>query len=132
MSDYELSVTGGDLVAMTMNNGLSEMLKPLVNEIYLITTYIAGTMYIYETAVFDEIEDGCELSLKREPDNDYDTYAILVLNRSGRKLGYVPRNDNRIIARLMDAGKQMKVTVKEIERDDEDIDVSIRIYMIDF
>lgn len=32
----------------------------------------------------------------------------------------------------MDAGKQMKVTVKNIERDADDIDVGIRIYMIDF
>ena len=54
------------------------------------------------------------------------------MNKSGKKLGYVPRKDNLIIARLMDAGKRMKVTVKNIERDDDDIDVDIRIYMIDF
>jgi len=132
MSENQLSVSSGNIVAMTMNNGLSEMIKPLVNEIYLITTFIAGTMYIHDTTVFDEVSADGELQLKREPDNAYDKYAILVLNKSGKKLGYVPRKDNLIIARLMDAGKQMKVTVKNIERDADDIDVGIRIYMIDF
>ena len=29
-----------------------------LREIYLITTYIAGTMFIYEISVFDEVESG--------------------------------------------------------------------------
>lgn len=132
MGNNQLSVSGGDIIAMTMNNGLAEMLRPLVNEIYLITTCIAGTAYIYDTSVFDEVVVDGELQLKREPDNEFDKYAILVLNKSGRKLGYVPRRDNMIIARLMDAGKQMKVTVKNIEKDAGAIEVNIRIYMADF
>ncbi|MCI6581444.1 MAG: hypothetical protein MSH15_05645 [Oscillospiraceae bacterium] len=58
MSENQLSVSSGNIVAMTMNNGLSDIIRPLMNEIYLITTYIAGTMFIYETSVFDEVESG--------------------------------------------------------------------------
>ena len=42
---------------------------------------------------------------------------ILVETAAGEKLGYVPRKHNRILARLMDAGKQLiaKVVHKELE-----------------
>jgi len=134
MPDDQLSVSSGEIISLTMNNGLSGMLRPLVNEIYLLTTYIAGTYYIHDRSVFDGLEAECELILRREPENKYDKYAILVLNSAEQKLGYVPKKDNKIIARLMDAGKQMKVMVKSIDKlsDPERPDVEIRIFMIDF
>ncbi len=49
-----------------------------------------------------QIHAGDCLHLAREPDNTYDTYAIEVFTAGGEKLGYVPKNHNRVIATLMD------------------------------
>ena len=51
----------------------------------------------------------------REPDNRYDKQAIVIKTVDGVKIGYVPKQDNVIFARLMDAGKLLfgKITSKE-------------------
>jgi hypothetical protein len=53
----------------------------------------------------EKIEIGTTLHFVREPDNKYDELAILVKDKEGNKMGYVPRYDNPVLARLMDAGK---------------------------
>ena len=63
---------------------------------------------------------------------EFDKYAILVLNKSGRKLGYVPRRDNRIIARLMDAGKLLKAQITSIKERGTFKQIAIGIYLVDF
>lgn len=56
------------------------------------------------------------LSFYREPDNQADDMAIVVKNADNTKIGYVPKKDNVIFARLMDAGKLLfgKVKAKEL------------------
>ena len=77
-----------------------------------------------------QIDD--ELTLKREPENEYDEMAILVLNSWGEKLGYVPRKDNFVFSRLMDAGKVLKARVKAIELGDFGVwEVEMEIYLVD-
>ena len=55
------------------------------------------------------------LEFFREPDNRYDNQAIVIKTVDGVKIGYVPKQDNVIFARLMDAGKLLfgKITSKE-------------------
>ena len=57
-----------------------------------------------------------ELILEREPNNEFDKFAVKVLFKDN-KLGYIPKSKNQTVARLMDAGKQFyaKVTAKEWE-----------------
>ena len=45
-----------------------------------------------------------------------DSMAIVIKNADGIKIGYVPRKENVVFARLMDAGKLLfgKVTSKEL------------------
>lgn len=38
-------------------------------------------------------------------DNEYDERTIAIKNENGDKLGYIPRDKNEILSRLMDAGK---------------------------
>ena len=68
-------------------------------------SHIAGTSYLN----LDEIEKSLEkdefLKLMRQADNQHDSLAILIFDSKGNKLGYVPRDKNEVIARLMDAGK---------------------------
>jgi hypothetical protein len=80
----------------------------------------------------DEIAIGDKLTLQRE-DNFYDENAILVITKDGKKLGYVPRKDNLIFARLMNAGKMLSATITDMEDKSETYCfISIKIDLIDF
>lgn len=90
--------------------------KPFEQDIFLFDTYIAGTTYIEgieELAPHLKIDD--KLDFFREPENNYDKKAIVIKNLDGVKLGYVPKEDNVVFSRLMDAGKLLygKITAKE-------------------
>jgi len=109
-----------------------ELGKPFSRQIYLISASIAGAFYvdgIYE--LLDKILPGTKLRFIREPDNKYDKLAILVKDQDDNKLGYVPREKNPILARLMDAGKLIYGTVKTIDNDDSYINIEMEIFMDD-
>ena len=73
--------------------------------------------FIGLVAAQKDVVVGTALVLRREPLNERDELAILVETAAGEKIGYVPRKHNPILARLMDAGKQLaaKVVRKELE-----------------
>ena len=55
---------------------------------------------------------------------------IAVYIEDGLKFGYVPRDHNKVLARLMDAGKYLKGVIRRL--DGHSIDqpgIRIRIYM---
>ena len=82
------------------------MLKPFERDIFLFDTYVAGTTHIEgieELEPYLNIDD--RLEFLREPDNPYDSRAIVVKTTDGVKVGYVPQQDNIIFSRLMDADK---------------------------
>lgn len=69
----------------------------------LLECHVAGTTYAQLPADFEEqLGEGDPLLLRREPDNPADHRAVLVLDASGRKLGYLPRDQNEVISRLLD------------------------------
>ena len=49
----------------------------------------------------------------------YAALAIIIHNQTGEKLGYVPREKNEVVARLMDAGKMVFGVLEEKEWRDE-------------
>ena len=107
--------------------------KPFSRQIYLVSARIAGSFYVdgIEKLV-ENIDTGSKLRFVREPDNKYDKLAILVKDPDGNKLGYVPRDDNPILARLMDAGKLIYGTVKNIDKPDNNyMNIKMEIYMDD-
>lgn len=61
---------------------------------------VAGRRYIPDAA---PIVVGDALSLRPEPENQADPAAVIV-DRSGRKAGYVPRQYTHLVARLIDRG----------------------------
>lgn len=79
---------------------------PYEREIVLLTCDVRGTSYVDD---IDEIEPemvtGLRLLCMREPANAYDDLAIRIDTLQGRKVGYVPREKNEVVARLIDAGK---------------------------
>jgi len=72
----------------------------------MIKTKIAG-ISLHQN-IISEIVPGEELLLMREPDNRFDTNAIIVLSRSKKQLGYVNRNLAFDVAKAMDEGVVVK------------------------
>lgn len=78
---------------------------PYRKENFLTETHIAGTSHIKKIEKREpKLERGKKLVLKRESYNPYDFWAIRVETKKGKKLGYIPKKDNEILARLMDMG----------------------------
>ena len=128
----ELMRKNDDLAVLTQAKGIGDVLKPLIKEIHLFDTYIAGTTHLKDKTVLDEIEVGQKLTLKREI-NKFDEKAIMLISEDGKKVGYVPEKDNIIFSRLMDAGKLLSAKVTDIkERKGDFMQISIGIYLIDF
>jgi hypothetical protein len=75
----------------------AESSEPLL----LQTSPVAGFQYHQGETLWPEIQEGCVLTLTREPDNRHDQRAIRI-EWQGKKLGYVPRIDNAALASLMD------------------------------
>ena len=127
----ELEIKKDDLLTVVEDKSLGELIKPLVNEIHLFDTVIAGTTYIDDETVYETLENGEKLILQRE-NNKFDSKAILILNQEKKKLGYVPERDNMVFSRLMDAGKLLIAKVISVRNTDGFYRVSIGIYLVDY
>ena len=127
----ELTKAQSGVVALVDSCELGDVLKPLIKEIHLFDSYIAGTTHLKDPEVLKSVKTGDMLKLQRE-DNKFDAKAILVLNEAGRKLGYVPEKDNVIFARLMDAGKLLKAKVTDMEMKGDFHMIRIGIYLVDY
>ena len=121
----------GALIQTIDQQGLGEMLKPLIRDIHLFDSYIAGTTHLEDKIVLNEIKIGDKLSLQREK-NKFDENAILIYTEDRKKLGYIPEKDNLIFARLMDAGKLLAAKIKKIDKKGSFTQISIGIYLVDF
>lgn len=116
-------------IKYTDGHGLAGI-KPFQRDILLFDTHIAGTTHIEG---MDELEKhihiGDRLEFYRQQDNPYDANAIEIRNDMNVKLGYVPKADNIVFSRLMDAGKLLygKVISKEIL--DNWVKIQIEIYL---
>lgn len=128
----DLMIKHDELILLTNNKGIGEVIKPLVKEIHLFDTYIAGTTHLADKSVLEEVVVGNKLTLQRE-NNKFDEKAILLFAENGKKIGYVPEKDNIIFSRLMDAGKLLSAKITDIkERSQNFKQISISIYLVDF
>lgn len=128
----DLVISKGNIVSVIEESGITSLIQPLVKEIFLFDTYIAGTSYIDDQSLFENLHVKDHLILRREVKNKFDDKAILVLNDQKQKLGYIPRMDNEIFSRLLDAGKLLTGTVKEIDIDHDFYKIKIDINLVDF
>lgn len=127
----ELTKAEQNLVSVVKDHELGEVLKPLIREIHLFDSYVAGTTHLPDPTVLDAIKVGDRLTLRREV-NKFDDNAILMLTEDGRKLGYVPEKDNLIFARLMDAGKLLGARISTITVRGTFRQIGVGIYLVDF
>lgn len=105
---------------------------PFAKEVFLLESTVVGTGYVDDIAAKTEnVVPGCVLELRRDPGNRYDELAIQVLNAEGERIGFVPRRDNPVLARLMDAGKALYGKVLEVGDRETWPRIEIDIYMKD-
>lgn len=127
----EIILNQDNLPDLISENGLGELIKPLQQEIHLFDTTVAGTTHLKDPSVLEEIAVGDQLKLLRE-DNPHDEMAIMIMTGGQKKLGYVPKKDNIVFSRLMDAGKLLTAKISKIEKKGNYTRITIGIYLIDF
>lgn len=130
MSDL-IKNDAGELISLFHSNNDGIIIpKPFEKDIFLFETYIAGTTHIEGIEELSEHLDKDEkLSFFREPNNEYDKEAIVIKTANGVKLGYVPKKDNVIFARLMDAGKLLFGKISKKEKKGSWVKIDIKIFL---
>lgn len=122
---------GNSLVSLLHGKGGELVVpKPFEKDIFLFDTYIAGTTYIEGIEELEphlNIDD--KLDFFREPDNHYDKEAIMIKTINGVKIGYVPKQDNVIFARLMDAGKLLFGRISNKEKKGNWVKIMIKVFL---
>lgn len=131
MGDLVKPQAEGVIAVLHGKNGELSIPKPFEKDIFLFDTHVAGTAYIPGIEELEpHLKDDDKLEFFREPDNPYDNQAIVIRTSAGIKIGYVPRKDNVIFARLMDAGKLIfgRISAKEIVGSWIKIDIKVFLH----
>jgi hypothetical protein len=129
MGEITKSDSGG-LVSLLHKKGDVALPKPFEKDIFLFDTHVAGTTHVEgidELEPYLSIDD--KLEFFREPDNQYDPKAIVIKNVDGVKIGYVPKSDNVIFSRLMDAGKLIFARITEKKRNGKWLKIEIKVFL---
>ena len=105
--------------------------KPFVQEVELLKCHIAGTSFLNLDDIEPKLKKHQLLVLKREPKNEYDDNAILILTEDGQKLGYVPQEKNEVLSNLMDAGKLLFGKLNEKTWVDDWLKLDVQVYLRD-
>jgi hypothetical protein len=94
---------GGGLAVMGTIPAAAAVAEATADEVELARTYIASLRPDMGEDLIPRVGDG--LTLSREPDRAYDPNSIVVHDGSGHKLGYLPADQSRLLAPLLDSGK---------------------------
>lgn len=115
-----------------MGSKLPNSLQPFSREIFLLDIVVAGTTHCPKIdKVYPHLEKGLVLRMQRMPQNKHDENAIAIFYEKIR-IGYVPRELNLVISRLMDAGKAFFCRVEAVELvNDYWVKIDAKIYMVE-
>ena len=105
--------------------------KPFVREVELLNCNIAGTTFLDLDEIEPELKKYQLLVLIREPKNENDDKAILILTEDGQKLGYVPKKKNEVLSNLMDAGKLLFGRLNEKTWVDTWLKLDVQVFLRD-
>lgn len=78
-----------------------------------------------------DVENGSELTLEYERDNEHDKNAISVVNSRGDHIGYIPKERNAAIAYLVENGRRMAARVFEIKKTGWKPNVKVHVFFND-
>lgn len=77
-------------------------------------TTLAGFRHHEAPGLWPALTRQASLTLRREADNPHDPNAVALLWR-GRKLGYLPRGENLVPARLLDRSRQLSARIERLD-----------------
>lgn len=103
-----LLITGLGLAAEPRSEGTVRILVQ--------SSPLAGSQYYQLTELQRNIRVGDPLELVRDADNVHDKNAVAV-HWQGQALGYLPRKENRAVAKAIDDGETVRAAVEAITTD---------------
>lgn len=120
-----------ELLAIFAGNENSNSLLPFSREIFLLDIVVAGTTYCENlNEVLPKLDADAVLKMVRDPKNEHDECAIAIYF-DGVRIGWVPRDLNQVVARLMDAGKMFFARVHKISDVYGWTKIDAKIYMVE-
>ncbi len=103
-------------LALGLLLGVSASVTAETVKILVQSSPLAGSQFYAVAEVWPQIRLGDRLTLIREPENRHDRKAVRV-EWQGRQLGYVPRAENRAVARALDDGEKLEARVSRLRED---------------
>ncbi|MEO8769990.1 MAG: HIRAN domain-containing protein [Ferruginibacter sp.] len=122
-----IKVSSGLLSALSSGQLNIDVFK---KEILVLECLVAGTSFRKLDAVEPQLTATVRLDIKREAANEFDPFAV-ALHFNDTKVGYIPKDKNEVIARLMDAGKSFYATVEAKEWEGNWLRLGVRVYLKD-
>lgn len=122
-----IKVNSGLLAALSQGNLNIDVLS---REILVLECLVAGTSFRKLDKIESALQSQVKLSLKREGDNQYDHFAV-ALHFEQNKIGFIPKEKNEAIARMMDAGKQFYAMLQAKEWEGNWLRLDIKVYLND-
>lgn len=119
-----------EILAFIGTGGVNAI-APFTREIFLLHVTVAGTSYcknIEELA--PQLIQDTKMRMLRHPKNEHDELAIgIYLNEN--RIGWVPREENEVISRLMDAGKAFFCRITDIHKKGSWYKIDVDIFMVE-
>ena len=115
---------------LTLAAQAKDVPAPFEQTIFLTECHLAGTEEIEDILIkTNDVAEGTELVLQRTANDATDERAVSVRTKGGALIGYLPRRYAAVMARLMDAGKDLSVKVVGKELEGHWLDVVVAIEM---
>lgn len=115
-----------------ITSGNSGLTMPFAREISLLECHIAGTNFRPAIAAVEpSLGVGAIFRLQREPHNKHDAFAIAIFDANNYHLGYIPRTHNAVLAKLLDAGKNLSAKLIAKEFVESWLKLEIEIFLND-
>jgi hypothetical protein len=119
-----------EMLALIGNGGV-KALAPFSREIYLLTITIAGTSFCEKLEELEpQLKAPLALKMIRQSQNEHDKQAIGIYHGPDH-IGWVPREDNPVISRLMDAGKAFFCRIEESKRMGNWLKIKAKVFMVE-
>ena len=122
-----IKVNPGLLSALSKGNF---SLDVFAREIMVLQCIVAGTSFRKLDKVQDDLKETVQLEMKREGNNEFDQFAVALWFQN-TKVGYIPKDKNEVLARLMDAGKQFYATIHAKEMEGNWLKLEIKVMLKD-
>lgn len=85
----------------------------------MIYSKIVGVTFFERQTILKQLKSGDQLDIVREPKNEYDKNAIMVMTKSGLQIGYIPAKTCINLSKDMDSGSNFKVVIDQITGTDK-------------